>query len=88
MNETKRLYKIKEQGMISGVCAGLAEYLNVDVSIIRLIWLASIFVWGTGILVYIAAAIILPEKRDVVKKDPHYNKPYEDVDYYEEEDKK
>lgn len=84
MSEVKRLYKTKEHSMISGVCAGLSEYLQIDVSIIRLVWLGSCFFAFAGVIVYIAAAIILPEKRDVVKEDPHYHKPYEDVEFYDE----
>ena len=47
--------------MIAGVCAGLAEYLNIDPTIIRLIW-ALIGLSGAGIVAYLVAAIIIPEK--------------------------
>ncbi|MBU5592882.1 PspC domain-containing protein [Clostridium sp. MSJ-4] len=83
MSNNKRLYKIKEQSMISGVCAGTAEYLSIDVSIVRLVWLALGFFWFTGVILYIAAAAILPDKKDLVNRDPNFNKPFEDVDYYE-----
>lgn len=57
----KRLYK-KEQGkMISGVCNGLAEYCNVDPTLIRLATVLLGFT-GTGVIAYIFAAIIMPEK--------------------------
>lgn len=57
--EPKRLFRSSANRMISGVCGGIAEYLNVDPTIIRLLWVIfSIF--GVGILVYIAAAIIMP----------------------------
>ncbi len=83
MSNVKRLYKIKEESMVCGVCAGISEYLQVDVSIIRLVWLGLSFLWGSGIIIYIIAAIILPDKKDIIKKDPFYNKPYEDVEYHE-----
>ncbi|WP_074042206.1 PspC domain-containing protein [Desnuesiella massiliensis] len=83
----KRLYKIKEQAMVSGVCAGIAEYLQVDVSIIRLVWLGFTFLGGSGILAYIAAVIILPEKRDVYRQDPNYGRPYQDAEFYHENPK-
>lgn len=51
--------------MICGVCAGLAEYFNIDVSIVRLLAVLLAFSVGSGILAYIVAAIILPEKRDI-----------------------
>jgi phage shock protein PspC (stress-responsive transcriptional regulator) len=58
----KKLYKIRSKRKIFGVCAGLAEYLNMDVSLVRIIWAACILLAGTGLLLYIIAAIILPEK--------------------------
>ena len=49
--------------MLAGVCGGVAEYFNIDVTIIRLIWaIVSIPSFGTGILVYIIAAIVVPER--------------------------
>ena len=74
MNEQKKLYKISEQKMICGVCAGLAEYLNVDVSIVRIVMVLIAFACGSGIIAYIAAAIILPEKHDLYNgANDHYN---------------
>lgn len=57
----KRLYKSQTNKMICGVCGGVAEYLNVDPTIIRLIWAVLILAVGTGLLAYILAAIIMPE---------------------------
>lgn len=58
----KRLYKSNSEKKIAGVCGGVAEYLNMDPTIIRLLWvLASLFV-GSGILAYIIAAFIMPNK--------------------------
>ena len=47
--------------MIAGVCSGLGEYLNIDATIVRLIW-ALIALSGAGLLVYLIAALIIPEK--------------------------
>lgn len=47
--------------MLCGVCAGLAKYLGVDVSLVRLIW-AAFALFGGGILLYIIAAVILPQE--------------------------
>ncbi|NLN42420.1 MAG: PspC domain-containing protein, partial [Clostridiales bacterium] len=58
-----KLYRSRSQKMIAGVCGGIAEYFNIDVTLIRLIWaLVSIPSFGTGILVYIIASIIIPER--------------------------
>ena len=57
----KKLYRNTSNKMIAGVCSGLAEYLNIDPTIVRLIW-ALIALSGAGILAYLVAAIIIPEK--------------------------
>lgn len=62
----KRLYKIEEGKKLCGVCGGLAEYFNVDPTLIRLLWVFLILCAGTGILAYFAAAIIMPNKSEVM----------------------
>ena len=57
----KKLYRNTGNKMIAGVCSGLAEYLNIDPTIVRLIW-ALIALSGAGLLAYLVAAIIIPEK--------------------------
>ena len=57
----KKLYRNTENKMIAGVCSGLAEYINIDPTIVRLIW-ALIALSGAGVLAYLIAAIIIPEK--------------------------
>ena len=47
--------------MIAGVCSGLAEYIGIDPTVVRLIW-ALIGLTGAGILAYLVAALIIPEK--------------------------
>ena len=44
------------------MCGGIGEYLNVDPVIIRLLWVALILIWGTGLLLYLIAALIIPEE--------------------------
>lgn len=62
----KRLYKIEEGKKISGVCGGIAEYFDIDPTLIRLAWiLFSAFV-GSGIIAYIIAVIVMPKKSDVM----------------------
>ena len=58
----KKLYRNKQNEKIAGVCAGLADYLNIDVTIIRLIWVFFALWVGSGVLAYIACALVIPEK--------------------------
>lgn len=60
----KKLYKSNNR-MICGVCAGIAEYLSIDPTVVRLIW-AALGLTGTGILLYIIAALVMPENMDVM----------------------
>lgn len=62
--ETKRLYRSESNRMICGVCAGVAEYFNIDPTLIRLLmalWICT----GSGILAYIIAAIVIPSEYQV-----------------------
>ena len=58
----KKLYRSNEDRMIAGVCGGIAEYFNIDSTIVRLILLILVFAYGTGLFAYILAWIIVPEK--------------------------
>jgi len=57
----KRLYRSKKDEKIAGVCAGIAEYLNIDPTIVRLIWVL-VALSGAGVLAYIVCALVIPEK--------------------------
>lgn len=57
----KRLYRSKKDNMLAGICGGLAEYFDVDPSLVRLATVLLCLYAGTGLLVYIIAAIIIPE---------------------------
>ena len=57
--EQKKLYRSTSNKMVCGVCGGIAEYINIDPTVVRLLWV--IFsVFGVGVFVYIIAAIIMP----------------------------
>lgn len=60
-NNQKRLYRSETDKMLCGVCGGIAEYFNVDATIIRLLWVLLICS-GPGILAYIIAAVIIPRR--------------------------
>lgn len=61
-NEMKKLMKSKSNKTICGVCGGIGNYLNVDPTVIRLLWIVFSFLGGSGILAYVIAAIIMPEE--------------------------
>lgn len=63
--EKKRLTKSKTEKKIFGVCGGIAEYLDCDPTIIRLIWAGSVILFGVGVIGYLAAALILPEDKSI-----------------------
>jgi phage shock protein C len=58
--DQKRLYRSSSNKMICGVCGGVAEYINIDPTVVRLLWVLFSFAGGAGILAYLIAAIIMP----------------------------
>ena len=66
MSERKRLYRSKREKVVAGVCGGIADYLELDPVVVRLLWVISVLFFGFGILLYIAAAIIIPENPNQV----------------------
>ena len=59
-NEKRYFRKSRTDQMFAGVCGGLAEYLGVDSTMVRLAWAICVVLGGTGLLLYIIAAIIIP----------------------------
>lgn len=58
----KELYRIKEGKWIAGVCTGMAEYMNLSVTVVRCILVAMGLFFGGGVLVYIASIFMIPWK--------------------------
>lgn len=58
----KRLYKSSTDKKVCGVCGGIANYCDVDPTVIRLIWVIFTLVGGSGLIAYIIAAIIMPDE--------------------------
>lgn len=56
----RRLYKSNQNKMVSGVCGGIAEYFDIDPTLVRLGWVVFCALAGSGIIAYIIAAIIVP----------------------------
>ncbi len=62
----KRLYKIEQGKKLDGVCGGIAEYFDIDPTLVRLVWILFSCWGGSGIVAYIIAAIVMPKKSDIV----------------------
>jgi phage shock protein PspC (stress-responsive transcriptional regulator) len=56
----KRLYRSKDERMIWGICGGIGKYFGIDPTIVRIIWVLSLFFGGFGILAYIILRFIIP----------------------------
>lgn len=61
----KRLYRVEQGKMLCGVCGGIAEYFDLDPSLVRLGWIVFCALGGSGVLAYIIAAIVIPAKSSV-----------------------
>lgn len=62
----KRLYRVEEGKMLCGVCAGIAEYFDIDPTLVRLGAVVLTLAGCTGLLLYIIAAIIIPVKSNII----------------------
>lgn len=62
----KRIYKIEDGKKLDGVCGGIAEYFDIDPTLVRLAWILFTCFYGSGIVAYIIAAIVMPRKSDVI----------------------
>ena len=62
--EGKKLYKSNTDKKIAGVCGGIAEYFNIDSTLVRLGWVLFCALGGSGLLAYIIASIVIPVDPD------------------------
>jgi phage shock protein C len=60
METPKKLFRSRKSRLLAGVCGGVAEYLNLDPTIIRLVWVLFSLLFGFGVLAYIVAWILIP----------------------------
>lgn len=58
----KKLYLSKEDKKIAGVCSGIGEFFEVDPTLIRLAWVVFALAGGSGLLAYIIAAVVMPDR--------------------------
>lgn len=61
----KKLYRSETNKQIAGVCAGLADYFNVDVTLVRIAFVAAMLMGGPGFLVYVILWFVMPEESQV-----------------------
>lgn len=62
----KRLYRSERDRKLYGVCGGIADYLDLDPAVIRLLWVVlSVFSAGAGLIIYIAACFLLPSESEL-----------------------
>lgn len=60
----KKLYRIKDGKMLAGVCGGVAEFFDLDPTIVRILWALVAWFAGVGIIAYLICAFIVPEKTE------------------------
>lgn len=72
---SKKLYRDTVNGLIGGVCSGLGNYFDIDPLWIRLVFLASIFFGGTGILLYLVLWVLIPEAKNASQRLEMHGKP-------------
>ena len=61
----KKLYRSESNRMLCGVCAGIAEYFGIDPTLIRALWVLFCILGGSGILLYIILAVLIPSEDDL-----------------------
>lgn len=74
----KKLMRSRTDVELSGVCSGMAKYFDIDVSIVRVLWVISALLGGAGLGVYIIFAIIIPKEPIEVEVDDRYEEYDED----------
>jgi len=65
----KKLYRSKKDKKIAGVCGGIAEYFDVDPTLVRLFTVLTLLLGGAGVVAYIIAWIVIPENSEQVSDD-------------------
>lgn len=71
MDYQKKLYRSRRDRQIAGVCGGLGEYFDRDSNVIRLLFLATLLIGGSGLILYIGAWMIIPQEPLDKEEDEH-----------------
>ena len=67
INIKKRLYRSRKNRRVAGVCSGIADFLAVDPTIVRILWVLLAMAGGPGVLLYIIMAAIVPEEPEFIQ---------------------
>ncbi|MBM3136598.1 MAG: PspC domain-containing protein [Chloroflexi bacterium] len=62
-NNIKRIYRSRDNRMIAGVCAGLADYVEIDPTIVRLLFVLGLFAGGATFWAYLIMMLVIPEEQ-------------------------
>jgi phage shock protein C len=62
MAQTRKLYRSRTERMLAGVCGGLAQYFNLDPTLIRVLFIVLTVLGGAGLVIYVAMWIIVPKE--------------------------
>lgn len=66
MENKKRLYRTEgKDSKVFGVCGGIAEYFDIDPTLVRVAWIILIFIGGGGLLAYLICALCMPKKSEI-----------------------
>lgn len=63
----RKLMRLRNDRKIAGVCAGVAEYFDLDVILVRVVWLLVFLLGGTGLIAYVVGWIVMPEEPEYVQ---------------------
>lgn len=77
----RKLYRSRDNKVLAGICGGLAEYFEVDASIVRLVTLALVLLGGVSIWIYIIAIFLIPLEPENYHKG-YYDEDNNDKDFY------
>ncbi|MCY3834190.1 MAG: PspC domain-containing protein [Chloroflexi bacterium] len=64
---SKRLYRSRKDRQIAGVCGGVGDYLGIDATIVRLLWVILSIAGGPGLLLYLIMAVVVPEEPEHIQ---------------------
>jgi len=67
LNVKKKLYRSRNDRKLEGVCGGVAEYLGIDATLVRLAWLLVALAGGPGFLLYIIMVLVVPEEPEFLQ---------------------
>lgn len=79
MENVKKLQRDTQHSVIGGVCSGLANYLGIDVVLVRLLFVVAFLVFGTGFLVYLIMWLVMPAGNSAPARANYYSTPNGDA---------